>query len=190
MRLDRNHTLFVYMGGTDGSGASVKDVVFDKHGNLYGTTELGGNLNCNPPYGCGTVFQLTPSGSGWTEESCMAFREEMTGASPESGVTFDEAGNPYGTTYQGGGSGCGGKGCGTVYQLTAAGSGWKENILHTFQGGTDGGNPFGGLIFDELGNSPWHHRYRGLRWRRDGIRVIALRRKLDVCPSVRLEWLI
>jgi len=32
----------------------------DAKGNLYGTTLAGGDDNCDPPYGCGTVWKLTP----------------------------------------------------------------------------------------------------------------------------------
>jgi hypothetical protein len=55
------------------------------------------------------------------------------GANPNGGVVFDSAGNLYGTTYLGGGSGCGGKGCGTVFELfPSASDTWKEKVLHRF----------------------------------------------------------
>src|SRR5439155_193296 len=55
--------------------------------------------------------------------------------------------NLYGTTLAGGGTGCGDLGCGTVFELTPAGS---ESVLHSFSG-SDGANPVGGLIADASG---------------------------------------
>jgi uncharacterized repeat protein (TIGR03803 family) len=48
-------------------------VIFDNAGNLYGTTESGGNTNCVYTAGCGVVFELSPSGSAWTETVLHAF---------------------------------------------------------------------------------------------------------------------
>jgi len=140
-------SLYTFTGGSgDGEYPGYGNLTFDQAGNLYGTTMYGG------PLGQGTVFKLAPSNGGWTESVLHTFpSQQYDGSVPYSGVIFDEAGNLYGTTY-GGGSGCGGYGCGTVYQLTPSGSGWKENILYTFQNGTDGANPWGGLIFDPSGN--------------------------------------
>jgi uncharacterized repeat protein (TIGR03803 family) len=62
-------------------------------------------------------------------------------------VIFDQAGNLYGTTYNGGA-----RGYGAVYQLTPSGSGWSENVLYSFQNGSDGADIAAGLIFDQAGN--------------------------------------
>jgi uncharacterized repeat protein (TIGR03803 family) len=73
-------------------------LVFDAAGNLYGTTEVGGNLyNC--PDGCGVVFKLAPSSSGWTETVLHAFHG--FGKYPVAPLIFDRAGNLYGTTSDG-----------------------------------------------------------------------------------------
>jgi uncharacterized repeat protein (TIGR03803 family) len=66
--------------------------------------------------------------------------------------SFDQAGNLYGATGAGGGSGCGGLGCGAIYELTPSGGGWTENILYRFQNGSDGVEPRGGLIIGQSGN--------------------------------------
>ena len=50
----------------------------------------------------------------------------------------------YGTTVSGGGSGCGGRGCGTVYRIGADGA--RYAVLYRFAGGSDGANPHGALI--------------------------------------------
>lgn len=56
----------------------------------------------------------------------------------------------YGTTSLGGPyANCGGRGCGTAFELQADG---KEKILHSFGAGEDGAVPFGGLIEDKNGN--------------------------------------
>jgi uncharacterized repeat protein (TIGR03803 family) len=71
---------------------------------------------------------------------------------PEGNLVRDAAGNLYGTTYQGPGSGCGGLGCGAVWKLAPDPSGtWTVSILHVFKG-ADGGNPYAGLVLDAAGN--------------------------------------
>lgn len=140
--------LYEFQGGKDGNGPEYGNVVFDSAGNLYGTTSAGGGSECSG--GCGTVYELSPSGSGWTEQVLYRFNGSDGGA-PASGLVLDQAGNLYGTTVIGG-SGCSGKGCGTVYELSPSGSGWTEKVLYTFQGASDGENPYAGVIFDQAGN--------------------------------------
>ncbi len=134
----------------------VGDVTFDSAGNLYGTTEQGGSESCSRgSYSCGTVFKLTPNSNGtWTKTTIYAFQGGANdGMEPESPLAIDRAGNLYGATPYGVGTGCiYGFGCGTVFELTPSGSGWTETILHIFTGNSDGGYPFGGLIFDPSGN--------------------------------------
>jgi uncharacterized repeat protein (TIGR03803 family) len=71
------------------------------------------------------------------------------GATPDSSLIFDAAGNLYGTT-----AGGGGHGYGTVFELTpVAGRGWSEKILHNFNhDGVDGESPAAGLVMDSVGN--------------------------------------
>jgi uncharacterized repeat protein (TIGR03803 family) len=123
---------------------------FDSAGNLYGTTLIGGNQSCQEDGpGCGTVFELTPTLSGWTENVIHEFTIG-DGYFPRGGLTFDTDGNLYGTA-SGGGGGNGG----TVFELSPSGDGWVENVLYNFNnssGSTDGSGPQAGLIFDSLGN--------------------------------------
>jgi uncharacterized repeat protein (TIGR03803 family) len=101
--------------GTNGS-FPTGGVVSDKTGNLYGTTQYGGNLGCTP-IGCGTVFKLSPNANGkWVETVLRAFF--VSQKNPSSGLTFDNAGNLYGTAYSGGAanSECD-LGCGFVFEL-------------------------------------------------------------------------
>ena len=69
-------------------------------------------------------------------------RGEPTGAET-AGLTTDKHGDLYGTTTYGGGDGCGGGGCGTVFKLTSHGT---ETVLAAFSGAADGSYPLGGVI--------------------------------------------
>ncbi len=123
----------------------------DAAGNLYGTTVGGGNQACQQ--GCGTVFELMPSGDGkWTETVLHSFcsaSDCTDGGNPFAGVILDWAGNLYGTTALGGAYGGG-----TVFRLAPGANGkWTETVLHSFnpQGG-EGLPYYGGLTFDASGN--------------------------------------
>ena len=130
----------------DGSGPAA-NLVFDTAGNLYGTTATGGISGGKCPYGCGTVFELSPGANGsWLENVLFRFSYDQ-GANPLAGLTFDSAGNLYGTTAQGGNYGIG-----TVFELTLGSNGkWTETVLHSFNT-TDGRVPQSGVIFDASGN--------------------------------------
>jgi uncharacterized repeat protein (TIGR03803 family) len=139
---------------TDG-GLPAAGVIMDRAGNFYGTTVFGGNSanNCNGGnLNCGVVYKLTPkSGGGWTESVIYNFTGGSDGGQPYAGLIFDQSGNLYGTTEEGGGVACR-FGCGVVFQLTPQSNGsWTESVLHSFTGGSDGGAP-AGLIFDAKGN--------------------------------------
>ena len=120
-------------------------VIMDRAGNFYGTTLEGGTGGCAGG-GCGTVFRLASDGS---KTLLYSFTGGNDGAGPH-GLIMDKAGNLYGVTSGGGGTGCYDEaGCGTIFELAANGA---ETVLHAFQGGTDGENPSGGLIADKKGN--------------------------------------
>jgi uncharacterized repeat protein (TIGR03803 family) len=121
-------------------------VIFDSAGNLYGTTLQGGGPNCGGP-GCGTVFKLAKSSSGWTETILHAFLgNNSDGINPEGNLVFDANGSLYGITNGGGTSQFG-----TVFALSPTGSGWTETVIHSFSGG-DGKNPDAGLTMGNDGN--------------------------------------
>ena len=126
--------------GTDGA-QPIGGVVLDSAGNFYGTTSLGGT------YGDGTVFKEQQSGGKWTESVIYNFTGGKDGINPPAGVTLDAHGNLYGTTSLGGAGGVG-----VVYKLSPHGSGWKQTVLHTFRGQSDGQNPVGGVVLDKAGN--------------------------------------
>jgi len=143
---------FLYEFQTDNNGANplAGNVIFDQAGNLYGTASKGGN----ELGGEGTVYQINASGSVNVLYNFCCAERGNDGYYPWAGVTFDAAGNLYGTTFYGGGQGCyNGEGCGTVFELTpSAGGRWTETILYRFTGGNDGANPQGTLIRDSSGN--------------------------------------
>ncbi len=122
-------------------------LVADSAGNLYGTTNLGGTGNCHS--GCGTIFELSPNGTGWTGTVLYNFAGGTDASYPAAGLVLDTHGNLYGTAY-GGSATCG---CGTVFRLSpATGGGWTESILYNFSGKGDGALPQGPLVFDSIGN--------------------------------------
>jgi len=117
--------LYSFRGGDDGD-QPYAGVIFDKAGNLYGTTQFGG------AHGAGVVFKLAHSLTVWKESVLYTFTGGADGSLPLGGVTFDDAGNLYGTTAHGGDPNCQ---CGVVYKLAPSGTGWTFSILHSFTGG-------------------------------------------------------
>jgi uncharacterized repeat protein (TIGR03803 family) len=136
----QTETVLHSFSGKDGQ-FPYSNLIFDSSGNMYGTTSAGGAT------GNGTVFELSPNGSGgWTETVLYSF----TGSAfyPDGGLVFDSKGNLYGTTYYGGAYKHG-----TVYQLKPNNGRWEERTLHSFDNnGKDGTGPTCGLTFDSAGN--------------------------------------
>ncbi len=130
--------LYNFTGGSDGGLPS--EVVFDAAGNLVGTTGLGGDFSCNAPRGCGTVFRLTRSGAGWSEETIYAF-EQNDGVGGAGGVVSDGSGNLYGAGFD------------SVFELSPSGGTWTLGVLYTFNCTDDDpcllNNP---LLIDASGN--------------------------------------
>jgi uncharacterized repeat protein (TIGR03803 family) len=127
--------LHSFTGGADG-GNPFAGVVFDPAGNLWGTTNSGGMANK------GTVYVLDPSGH---ETVIHSFTAGADGAFPYAGVTFDRAGNLYGTTSSGGLANAG-----VVYKLDRADG--HETVLYRFTGGLDGASPWAEVLLDPAGN--------------------------------------
>lgn len=142
--------LYSFTGGADGQTPS-NTPVFDKHGNLYGTTQFGGAM------GAGVVYQLSPTASGeWKESVLYSFTNGKDGAYPYYGnLLFDNAGNLYGSNAGGGNmitQACQYTfGCGVIFRLSPlTNTRWKFSLLHTFSGGVDGIGP-AALMFDSKG---------------------------------------
>lgn len=136
--------LYSFTGGQDGWNP-VGDLVLDQMNNLYGVT-FG-----NAPVNCGVVFQLSPPlqrGGSWKQTVLHTFGGPGDGCETLAGLLLDQAGNLYGTTFNGGSDGDG-----TVFQLTPlSGGGWVENVLYSFSDGVDGGHPMSNLVIDGAGN--------------------------------------
>ena len=152
--------LYSFTGTPD--GATPTSGLTFHNGNFYGTTCFGGSsgdatvcngLNLLPGFGGGTVFELSPNGSGgWNQNIIYSFCSQPNcadGENPEfAGVIFDQNGNMYGTTFNGGA-----KGYGVVFELSPNGSGgWTESVLYSFKNSPDGANPINGVVMDQAGN--------------------------------------
>lgn len=141
--------IYSFTGGADGA-QPLSDLILDSEGNLYGTTNLGGIIGgaCGR-FGCGTVFELKRSGSGWTADVLHSFLGGLDGTRPAAGLIFDGAGNLYGSTEFGG---IGDRG--TVFKLTPdSHRKWTESIIYSFP--SDGSAGFSvqeHLTFDAQGN--------------------------------------
>jgi hypothetical protein len=139
--------IHTFTNGWDGANPAA-GLTLDSAGNLYGTTDSGDIVGKCPGInaGCGVVFELTPASSDrWKETVLHAFTGGKDGGSPQAPVIFDAVGNLYGTTWEGPATN------GLVFELTPTSNGWKEKVLHTFDG-LDGANPGAGLAIDSAGN--------------------------------------
>lgn len=129
--------VYAFTGGSDGALPNSA-LTRDSAGDLYGTTEYGGDTRCNGGYGCGTVYELTVAGK---------LKVLYTFASGDGigfgGLILDGSGDLYGASGNGGSSGCG-----TIYEIAQNGA---HSVIYTFLGGNDGCGP-NGLIRDQAGN--------------------------------------
>ena len=133
-------TLHIF-NGTNGN-APMAPLVQGTNGNFYGTTEFGGTgTNCSG--GCGTVFEVSASGSFTSLHSFTNY----DGSAPRGGLVQASDGNLYGTTAAGGFFGPGG--LGTVYRITTSG---VLTMIYSFDIGGGGIDPEGELIEGSDGN--------------------------------------
>jgi uncharacterized repeat protein (TIGR03803 family) len=128
-------SIFSFTGGNNGCNPNG-DVILDKTGYLYGTTQGCGSDNV------GTVFELTPTQGQWDMSVLHTFTGGIDGGRSDAGLKFDSAGNLYGTTQLGGLFGNG-----TVFRLNPK-CGTCTEAEYSFIGGTvDGANPYAGVTF-------------------------------------------
>jgi uncharacterized repeat protein (TIGR03803 family) len=131
--------IHAFTGGTDGGVGSLGLLLRDTAGNLYGVAEIGG------AHDAGTVFKLrATSRKRWKLTTLYAFKGQPDGGSPYGGLVADSAGDLYGTTYYGGASGMG-----SVFELARGAHGrYRERVLYSFQGGSDGSSPTATLVLE------------------------------------------
>ena len=133
--------LHAFTNGLDGGFPDFSTVIFDSHGNLYGTTSKGG------AYEFGVAFKLHPSGKRWVETVLYNFNSGPGGVYPFNGLIMDAAGNLYGRDYVYSESGI----FEGVFELSPSGHGWTEKVI--YNNGVITGNPGGGgLTMDAAGN--------------------------------------
>jgi uncharacterized repeat protein (TIGR03803 family) len=142
-------TIHKFKGAPRDGAIPLAGLVADSAGNLYGTTIFGGPGPCqigsNPP-GCGTIFELSPDGSGdWKETVLYKFHGGKDGQHPGVTLAIDSLGNLYGTIA--GGGTCPPT-CGNVFELSPDGT---LTVLYRFKGKSDGGVPPTGLAMDSSG---------------------------------------
>jgi len=133
-----DETVLYAFGGQSSDGFQPNaGFIFDKQGNLYGTTQSGGASNM------GTVFKLAPSG---VETVLHSFGSQSNdGVYPFDGLVLDKHGNLYGTTLQGGANGYG-----SVFKVSPSGT---ETVLYSFGSQSrDGYASHDSLVFDKQGN--------------------------------------
>lgn len=78
------------------------------------------------------------------------FGASTDGVQPQGELTFDKAGNLYGSAPAGGTHGAG-----IIFEMSRVSGGWQETVLYNFCSATncsDGGNPAGALLIDAKGN--------------------------------------
>jgi uncharacterized repeat protein (TIGR03803 family) len=138
--------LYNFTAGSDSSTPSNGLILHG--GSLYGATDGYGTGQRGP----GAIFELTPGADGnWTETTLYDFKGGTDGSIPVGNLTFDGAGNIYGSTYSGGTGTCKNRTtCGTVFELTPSSNGWTESILYSFPG--DASAFPNGVTSDSLGN--------------------------------------
>ena len=135
--------IHAFTGGTDGGTGSAGRLFIDSDGNLFGVATVGG------ANGAGTAYKVTPGTNGrWRLTTLYAFKGSPDAGFPYGGLTFDSAGNLYGTTYYDGANDLG-----AVYELSPKSDGtWRERVIHSFAGGADGNSPISTLVSDLAGN--------------------------------------
>lgn len=132
-----------FSGKSSDGGYPIGGLTIGSNGAIYGTASYSGAANNS-----GTAFELTPptqAGGTWTYTVLHTFAGGKDGATPATTMAFDQKGNLYGTTWNGGSTACN-LGCGTVFKLAPAKSGgaWTETILHNWP--SSGQNPNASIV--------------------------------------------
>ncbi|MGC2650299.1 MAG: choice-of-anchor tandem repeat GloVer-containing protein [Candidatus Cybelea sp.] len=136
--------LYSFKGGYDGS---TPEGIVLRGGVLYGVTFAGGDPSGNGGLGWGTIFELSPGKSGYTESVLYRFRGGLDAWEPLGPIVLDKTGNIYGASAFGGS-----RNDGAVFKLTPGQSGYTESLLYSFPGGAGGILPEAGVTIDKHGS--------------------------------------
>jgi uncharacterized repeat protein (TIGR03803 family) len=143
----RESTLYAFQGGSDGDGP-YGPLSMDAAGNLYGVTNAGGGLgNCGNT-GCGSVFEVSPNGSGeWTDQVLLSFNPGVTGWNVSSSTYLSPEGQLFVETWDGPPI----EETGSLFALTPTAGQWNYSLVSNFAD-TDGSGPQTALVADSKGN--------------------------------------
>jgi uncharacterized repeat protein (TIGR03803 family) len=152
-------TLYTFTGGADGGAPNA--VVLDHSGNLLGSTYAGGIVNQNVcydyntnNYGCGVVFELSPSGGTFTESTLYSFLGGNDGGQPFGTLALDPSGNLFGIAVD-----AGANSAGVVFQVSKTSDSWTETVPYAF---TNPASPSPGVSSDAAGNIYGGTQFGGL----------------------------
>jgi uncharacterized repeat protein (TIGR03803 family) len=138
--------LYSFTGGSDGN-TPLASLIRGADGNLYGTTEYGGD------FAAGNVFGISTNG---IITNVYSFTGGVDGGYLTNALMQASDGNFYGVTQFGGTNGFG-----SIFKLTLSGA---FSTVYSFTGGTDGMYPNGPLVqgFDgNLYGTTRHSTFRG-----------------------------
>ncbi len=133
--------LYNFTGTSDGAGPTT--VIVGNDGNLYGMAGWGGT------YGGGVVFQLAPSGNGWSESVLYNLKSSAIGTSPHS-LLQDNAGNLFGIYEYW--VCCEDNVDDLIFELSPSNGNWVYTELHHGDENIDGDDVFPNMILDAAGN--------------------------------------
>jgi len=137
--------IYSFADDSDGVQPFAPLTIDESTGTVYGTTQYGGS------HFLGTVFKLTPSGSGYSESLIHQIAGDAEGILPECQLLLQANGVLFGTTSDGGLRNKDEEAYGTVFQLTPSGADYTYKLLYTFRKPLRGTGPQGGLISDASG---------------------------------------
>ncbi len=146
--------LYNFAGSSDGAGPLAR-VTIGGNGTLYGSLQREDRDHAASTVtpGAGTVFNLRPQARActsalcpWTKTTLYTFAGS-DGAAPQGDLTFDQSGDLFGGTLDGGS-----RGYGVVYELSPSGGSWTEAVLYDVKNSGDGAYAWGGVTFDKTGN--------------------------------------